>query len=154
MVKAQLNRHIKNQKGFTLVEIMIVLAILGAIFALLSGRIVGARDKAKVKETQIQMGQISNALAMYYNDCGKYPASLDSLQKNSGDCSNWGPEAYYKKKLVDPWNNPFAYELNSSEYTLKSLGKDGKEGGTEYGKDISADEESGSGSSAEAPPKN
>lgn len=137
--------NLKSNKGFTLVEIMIVLAILGAIFALLSGRVVGARDKAKVKEAQIQLGQLSNALSMYYNDCGKYPKSLDGLQKNTDDCSNWGPEAYYKKKLQDPWNNAFTYELNGSEYTLKSLGKDGKEGGAEYGKDISADEESGSG---------
>jgi len=148
-VKAFAKNTARNRKGFTLVEIMIVLAILGSIFALLAGRFGGARDKAKVKEAKIQMGMILNALSSYNLDCGKYPQSLDGLAK-ADDCSNWGPEAYYRNKLKDPWNNNYAYELNGSEFTLKSYGKDGKEGGADFNKDINSDDEAGSAESAPA----
>lgn len=130
------NQTLKSKKGFTLVEIMIVLAILGSIFALLAGRFAGARDKAKVKEAGILMGQISNALSSYNLDCNKYPTSLDGLKK-SDDCKNWGPNPYHTGKLVDPWDKPFVYEGGSgAEFVLKSLGKDGKEGGDGFDKDI------------------
>jgi len=135
-------RILKSQKGFTLVEIMIVLAILGSIFALLAGRFAGARDKAKVKEANIQMGQIANSLSQYNLDCSKYPAALDGLKK-ADDCKNWGPNAYYSGKLVDPWNNPYAYEISGAEFTLKSYGKDGKDGGSGFNKDITWGEEDG-----------
>lgn len=137
---SKMNNSRQRQKGFTLVEIMIVLGILGAIFALLSGRIIGQRDKAKIQEAKIQMGQISNALSMYYNDCGKYPQSLDALKKNDGNCGNWGPESYYSKKLTDPWEHPYVYEISGAEYTLRSLGRDGKEGGEGFDTDISSEE--------------
>lgn len=137
----------RNKKAFTLVEIMIVLAILGSIFALLAGRFGGARDKAKVKEAKIQMGLIINALSSYNLDCGKYPQSLDGLAK-ADDCGNWGPDAYYKQKLKDPWNRDYVYEINGSDFILKSLGKDGKEGGSGFDKDISSDDESGASESS------
>ena len=70
-----------NRKGFTLVEIMIVMAILGSIFALLAPRFTGAKDKANVKEAKIQMSLIMNALTGYETDCGKYPSDLTKLQK-------------------------------------------------------------------------
>ena len=134
-------QNLKSKKGFTLVEIMIVLAILGSIFALLAGRFAGARDKARVKEANIQMGQIANALSQYNIDCGKYPASLEGLQK-ADDCKNWGPTPYYAKKLNDPWNNPYVYEISNGDFVLKSFGKDKKEGGTGFDKDITwGDEE-------------
>ena len=125
----------KSTKGFTLVEIMIVLAILGSIFALLAGRFAGARDKAKVKEANIQMGQLSNSLSNYNLDCNKYPASLDALKK-ADDCKNWGPNPYYTGKLLDPWGNPYHYEISGSEFVLKSYGRDGKDGGSGFDKDL------------------
>lgn len=130
-----------NQKGFTLVEIMIVLAIIGSIFALMGDKIFGALDKSKIKEAKIQLGQISQAVSMYYTDCGKFPQSLDNLRKADANCANWGPEPYYKKEAKDPWGNAIVLELNGSEFNLKSLGKDGKEGGSGYDKDILLDEE-------------
>lgn len=132
--------RVKNRRGMTLIEIMIVLAIIGSIAALLLPRMTGALDKSKVKEAKIQMGQIVNALSMYYTDCGKYPASLENLVKADANCSNWGPEAYLKKSPKDPWQHDFIYELNGAEYTLKCMGKDGKEGGDGFDKDISMDD--------------
>lgn len=138
--KNNISNCAKSTKGFTLVEIMIVLAILGSIFALLAGRFAGARDKAKVKEANIQMGQISNSLSQYSLDCNKYPAALEALKK-ADDCKNWGPNPYYQGKLQDPWGNPYQYEVTGSEFVLKSLGRDGKDGGTAFDKDITWGEE-------------
>ena len=130
-----------NQKGFTLVEIMIVLAIIGSIFALMGDKIFGALDKSKIKEAKIQLGQISQAVSMYYTDCGKFPQTLENLRKADANCANWGPEPYYKKEAKDPWGNAIVLDLNGSEFNLKSLGKDGKDGGSGYDKDILLDEE-------------
>lgn len=132
---------IKNRKGMTLIEIMIVLAIIGGISAILLPRITGQRDKAKVGEAKIQMGQIVSALSMYYNDCGKNPSSLEGLVKPDANCSNWGPEPYRTEKGIrDPWGNPFEYESSGSDYSLRSLGRDGKEGGDGYNKDITLED--------------
>ncbi len=141
-------RTLRNKKAFTLVEIMIVLAILGSIFALLAPKFGGARDKANQKEAKIQMGMIANALSDYNLDCAKYPKTLEGLTKPDPDCANWGPDAYYKKSLKDPWKNDYVYELNGSEFTIKSLGKDGKEGGSGFNKDIPGDEDANAGDGA------
>jgi len=136
-----------NPKGFSLVEIMIVFGIIGTILALIGNRIVGANDKAKVRQAKIVLTQVSDALNNYYTDCGKYPSSLNGLLKEDADCSNWGPGAYMKPtkdgKILDPWNNEIQYSpTNSGDFSLTSLGKDGQPGGTGYAKDISLDEES------------
>lgn len=131
---------LKNRKGMTLIEIMIVLAIIGGIAALLLPRMTGALDKAKVKETRIHMTQIVNALSMYYTDCGKYPQTLEGLVTEDANCSNWGPEPYLKKAPKDQFGNDYVYELNGNEFTLMSLGKDGREGGSSYNADITLDE--------------
>ncbi|QDK37430.1 type II secretion system major pseudopilin GspG [Bdellovibrio sp. NC01] len=131
---------ISNRKGMTLIEIMIVLAILGGIMTLLLPRLTGQMEKAKVKEARIQMSQIVNALSMYYTDCGKYPQSLEGLVTQDSQCNNWGPEAYLKKSPKDPWNHDFVYEISGSEYSLKCLGKDGKEGGSGFDADITLED--------------
>ncbi|MBX2989280.1 MAG: type II secretion system major pseudopilin GspG [Bdellovibrionaceae bacterium] len=135
---------LRNQRGMTLIEIMIVLAIIGAISALLLPRLGGAQDKAKVKEAKIQMGQIINSLSMYNLDCGRYPQALSGLLQADSSCSNWGPEPYYKTKgnegIKDPWGHDYIYELSGGEFTLKSLGKDGADGGSGFGADISQDD--------------
>jgi general secretion pathway protein G len=129
-------KNLSNQRGMTLIEIMIVIAILGGLMALLAPKFLGQKDKANVGQAKIQMGQIANALSMYYNDCGKFPAALDNLVKADAACPNWGPEPYLKKDPVDPWGHPFAYELNGSEYSLKCFGRDGREGGSGYDADF------------------
>ena len=131
-----LKSQIKNDKGMTLIEILIVIAIIGTLMTVLAQRILGGKDKANVGQARIQMGQISDSLQMYYNDCGKYPQSLDNLVTQDPACANWGPEPYLRKAPLDPWGNPFSYELNGTDFTLKSLGKDGREGGSGAAADI------------------
>lgn len=131
---------LKNRRGMTLIEIMIVLAIIGSIAALLLPNLTAQFDKSKVRETRIKMTQIVQALSMYYTDCGKYPQSLEGLAKADADCSNWGPEPYYTKGFKDSFNHDFVYEIEGTEYSLKSLGKDGREGGSGSAKDISLED--------------
>ncbi len=132
---------IKNRKGMTLIEIMIVLAIIGGLMTLLLPKLTGQQEKAKMKEAKIQLAQIVSALQMYYTDCGKFPAALSNLIEADANCTNWGPEAYAKKStLVDPWKNEFSYEVTNTEYNLKSFGKDKKEGGAGTDADITLDE--------------
>ncbi len=135
----------KNNYGMTLVEIMIVLAIIGSIMALLLPRIGGAQDKAKVKEAKIQIGQLINAMTQYYSDCGKYPESIDGLLKQDPNCSNWGPEPYFKvqkgrTQILDPWGTPYEYTKSGGDFIIKSLGKGGAEGGDAYEADISSED--------------
>lgn len=139
------SNRITNHHGMTLVEIMIVLAIIGSMMALLLPRLTGSQDKAKVKEAKIHMGQVINALSFYYSDCGKYPQSIQGLTQQDTSCSNWGPEAYMKSRnengeITDPWGTPYVYELNGAQFVLKSLGKDKADGGTGYNADISSED--------------
>lgn len=128
--------QIRNSRGMTLIEILIVLAIIGTLMAFLIPNVTSRLDKAKVNESKIAIGQVINALNLYYTDCGKYPSSIEGLSKADPECSNWGPEPYMKKTPKDAWNREFTYSLDGNTYTVKSLGSDGREGGDGYGKDL------------------
>lgn len=128
-----------NQKGMTLLEIMIVLAILGGLIAVLATSVQGQFRKAKIRQAKIQISEYGKALDMYYTDCNQYPTTEEGLQAlmvAPSTCSNWGPDPYLKKLNKDPWNGDFVYESSGNAYTLKSLGSDHREGGTGDGADI------------------
>ena len=132
---------LKNQqKGMTLIEILIVLAIIASLMAFLIPSVTKQLDKSRLQETKVMIGQVMNALNMYKIDCGNYPSSLQGLVQNDPNCSNWGPESYLKKTPVDAWKNEFQYSLDGNQYTIISLGADGKEGGEGYNKDISSED--------------
>ena len=144
----KINRQgrIANQKGLTLVEIMIVLSIIGGLMALLAPRIQANLNKSKIRQARLQIGELGKALDMYYADCGAYPTTDQGLnvllEAPASGCSNWGPDAYIKKNLLkDPWNGEFIYEQTASSYVLRSLGKDRREGGTGVDADIASDDE-------------
>lgn len=128
-----------NQRGMTLIEILLVLTIVASMAAWLAPKIFGAGDKARVQETKIKVGQIGNALQSYQMDCGRFPTSLESLYQKD-DCSNWNPEGYAKAKdLKDGWQNDFIYEAKGGTYTILSYGKDGAPEGEGYNADISSE---------------
>lgn len=119
---------LKNQKGLSLLEILIVLAILGTVAAMLISRVTGGLEKAKVQETKLAIGQIVQAINLYYTDCAKYPASLENLVTADSNCSNWGPEPYLKRIPKDAWDKEFSYEVENGNFHVKSSGgKSGKE---------------------------
>ncbi len=131
----------KNNRGFTLLEILIVLGILGTIMAMVLGRINDSRNRAKVKEASLTLNTWSEAVNMYYNDCGTYPPSLDTIVGESAECKRWDPGAYKKLKPRDPWGSDLVYSIDGNAYILKSLGQDKKEGGSGNDSDIDAGSE-------------
>ena len=136
-----------NSSGMSLVEIMIVLGIIGTILGLVGQSILGASDKSKAKEAKMAMSQLMNGLSTFESDCGKYPETLDELVKPSADCQTWEPIKFKLKdgKILDPWKNEYIYsKTENGDFSLKSYGKDGKEGGTGVNADITIGEDTGS----------
>lgn len=133
--------RLTNEKGMTLLEIMIVLVILGGLIAILSTKVSGNLKKAKVKQARIQISEIGKALDMYFTDCNQYPSTeegLTALTAAPPSCTNWGPDAYLKRVAKDPWGSDFVYESTGSNYVLKSYGSDHVEGGTGDAADLSS----------------
>lgn len=134
---------IRNNKGMTLLEIMIVLVILGGLIAILATQVQGRLKKAKINQAKIQISEYGKALDMYFTDCNSYPTTEEGLQalvQAPSTCSNWGPDPYLKKVNKDPWNGDFIYESTGNNYVLKSLGSDRREGGSGDAQDISSDQ--------------
>lgn len=124
-----------NRKGFTLIEIMLVVIILGILAAMVVPRLTGRSDEARrsVAKTDIE-SNLALAIDLYEVDTGTYPDSLDGLTSAPSDAVNWkGP--YLKKKPNDPWGRSYVYkypgEHNEDSYDLSSMGKDGAEGGND-----------------------
>ena len=122
-------------KGFTLVELLIVVTILGILVAMVVPRLAGRTEQARRARAAADVqGNIPLALDLYELDTGKYPTSeegLNSLRVQPPGSQNWkGP--YLKQEPVDPWNRPYRYVYpgakNPQDYDLFSLGPDGAEG--------------------------
>ncbi len=136
-------RFTANQKGMTLIEIMIVMAILGGLITILANTVMGNLKKAKVKQAKIQISEYGKALDMYFTDCNQYPTTeegLNALLTAPSSCTNWGPDPYLKKVNKDPWGGDFTYESTGNNYILRSLGSDKREGGTGDAADISSEQ--------------
>lgn len=138
-------RNRTTQRGFTLIEIMVVMVILGLLVALVAPNIMGRGDEARVTTAKAQMRQIASALDLYRLDNSHYPSTQQGLEalveKPSGnpEPKNWNPEGYMNSVPQDPWGNEYEYVSPGSEgpYDLYSLGADGREGGDGVNKDIS-----------------
>ena len=134
-----------SQQGFTLIEIMVVMVILGLLVAVVAPNILGRGEEARIGVAKTQLRNVSNALDLYKLDNFNYPSTeqgLDALvsePSGSPDAKNWNKDGYLPSLPLDPWENEFQYVSPGSEgpYDLYSFGADGKDGGDEDGADIS-----------------
>ena len=132
----------KTMSGFTLIEILIVVVILGILGAVVVPNILSRPDTARVQAAQTDLRALSQTLEIYRLDNFQYPSSEQGLEslvdRPSGfpEPKNWNPEGYLKKLPTDPWGSPYLYEKTGSSYSLASLGADGQEGGEGFDADI------------------
>ena len=132
----------KRQKGFTLIEILVVVMIIGLLISLAAPRLIGRTDDAKVVKARADINAIEQALNLYKLDSGSYPTSDQGLEAlveepTSGDVPrNWRPDGYLERVPLDPWDGAYLYACDGRTYVLRSLGADGKEGGDGYDTDI------------------
>jgi general secretion pathway protein G len=137
---ARRRRH--GERGFTLVEILVVITIIGLIMGLVGPRVLNYLTESKAKAAKIQIESFSSALDLYFLDNGRYPSSsegLGALVQRPGSVMSWnGP--YLKGSLVpnDPWGNAYIYRSPGQHgtYDIMSYGADGQEGGTGTASDI------------------
>ncbi len=137
--------RVRQQSGFTLIEIMVVMVILGLLVAVVAPNILGRGEEARIGVAKTQLRNIANALDMYKLDNFNYPSTDQGLEalvtKPSGspEPKNWAKDGYLPSVPQDPWGNEFQYISPGSEgpYDLYSFGADGREGGQDEGADIS-----------------
>ena len=128
-----------NSQGFTLVELLVVLAILGMIAAFAAPRVFKYLGSAKTDAAKIQIENLSSGLDLYKLEVGTYPKSLSALVEQPAGVGNWnGP--YLKKRTIpkDPWGKEFIYKYPAKDgmYELISFGADGVQGGEGENSDI------------------
>ncbi|MGN5763418.1 type II secretion system major pseudopilin GspG [Acinetobacter calcoaceticus] len=137
---ARMNRA----SGFTLIEVMVVIVILGVLAALIVPNVMGRGEKAKVDTTSITLKGVAGALDQYKLDNGRYPSmqdgGLDALVNQPASAKNWLPGGYVKGGYPkDSWENDLQYVIPGREgrpFDLYSFGADGKEGGEGNDADI------------------
>jgi general secretion pathway protein G len=134
------NLH-EGEAGFTLIEMMIVVAIIGLIMGMVGLNVMRKFDEARVDSTKVQIRSLGTILDDFKRVCGNYPSTeqgLDALirKENAPSCKNWTPFIQNGKLPQDAWGNDFLYQLAADRYEIKSLGSDGKEGGDGTSKDI------------------
>ena len=142
--KRNLAQTVRGERGFTLVELLVVITIIALIMGIVGPRVLNYLSESKAKAAKIQIESFASALDLFFLDTGRYPngsEGLNALVRRPGNITAWnGP--YLKGGLVppDPWGNPYVYRApgQNGAYDMLSYGADGTEGGTGAGQDITS----------------
>ena len=146
--------RMNSNAGFTLIEIMAVVLIIGLLSTIVGVSIFAQVDKGRVTSTSVQISNLESVLELYRMDNARYPTTeqgLDALINEPDGAKNFPPGGYLQKRRIpeDPWGNPYEYEQpgqnNTHSFDLWSYGADGKPGGEGVDADIGNWDEGGEG---------
>jgi general secretion pathway protein G len=132
-------QRLRSSAGFTLIEIMVVVFILGLLVTLVAPKIIGRTDEARRTKALADIKGIEEALHLFKLDNGFYPTTdqgLQALVTRPSNARNYSPEGYLDKLPIDPWGNPYVYFSDGQDYIVKCYGADGQEGGEGKNADI------------------
>jgi general secretion pathway protein G len=142
MRSMKMDKYSKNNKGFTLVELIVVMVILGMLAALVYPKLLPKVGKGKQSAAKTQVEQLGQALDLFRLDTGRYPTTSEGLNALVTDPGAPGWDGPYLKKALpnDPWGKPYHYECpgTHSDYDLSSYGSDGTPGGEGEAKDLNS----------------
>jgi general secretion pathway protein G len=148
-MRAVMNVSAKNfrQTGFTLIEIMVVVVIIGLLVGLIGPKVLGRAGDARMTAAKSDISNLGRALDIYKLDNYSYPNTDQGLQalvtEPSGEpeARNWNPDGYLPKVPNDPWGTEYIYMspgVNGGKYDLYTLGADGREGGEGEAADVNS----------------
>ncbi|MBN2589179.1 MAG: type II secretion system major pseudopilin GspG [Sedimentisphaerales bacterium] len=134
-------RYYKN--GFTLIELMVVIVILGILATIITPKILDRPEQARRTKAKIEIRELQSSLALFKTDTGSFPTTSQGLEALITDpgVKGWKKGGYIEgnKLPVDPWGNQYIYlcpGLHDNDYDLESYGKDGEDGGMDFNADI------------------
>jgi len=140
--KVTARRHLR-QRGFTLIEIMVVVIIIGILAAIVAPNVIGRVDDAQITKAKAEISNIENAMKFFRLDNFSYPTTEQGIealvaQPQDPNIRNWKPGGYLDRMPKDPWGNPYLYlnPGNNGEIDIYTLGRDGTPGGEGLDSDI------------------
>ena len=129
--------------GFTLIELMVVIVILGLLATIIMPKILDRPEQARRLKAKVQIRNMQSALALFKTDTGRFPTTSQGLEAliNDPGLKGWNKGGYIEggKVPVDPWGNPYMYlcpGVHGEDYEIESYGKDGEDGGSGDNADI------------------
>lgn len=141
--RTRVPRRINSEQGFTLIEIMVVVIIIGILAAIVAPNVIGRVDDAQLTKARAEISNIENAMKFYRLDNFAYPTTEQGIQAlvskpNDPNVRNWKPGGYMDRVPKDPWGNPYQYlnPGNNGEIDIYTLGRDGRPGGEGLDGDI------------------
>ena len=123
------NQSFAEERGFTLIEILVVMAIIGMLAVIVAPNIFNQQAGAQIDAALSQISSLEAALDTYRLDVGEYPDSLEGLRENISGRAAWNGPYLRRDVPLDPWGNDYVYDANGREFTLSSYGPDGEQGG-------------------------
>lgn len=131
--------YVKSNAGFSLIELLVVLLILGMIAGLVVPNVMKRSESAKVQAASAEITRLSSAVDEFYLDNGKPPRELRELVERPANASNWNGPYVNASNMNDPWDNPYNYSYPGQyrNYDIFSYGADGSPGGEGTNADIS-----------------